>query len=208
MQPSSCSNCTPCRSHCGESVASSSTVPSPERSMGAVGTASRFRIVFPWNVSLPVAPTFTVPFTVSSFAAALTSATTTITALTSHGRFRLPQPYSSLPPRDSRKVSLGHPVFLFRCSPCLITYVQSHCGSPCLLRSLLPAPRRAGLNHLTKTHPLYTPPRPNPLHAVALQEKTGRILGLRPSSQPPHGVPGNLPLAIPLDGTAGRSAPE
>ena len=33
------------------------TVPLSGQSMGAAGTASQFRIVFAWNVSLPVAPT-------------------------------------------------------------------------------------------------------------------------------------------------------
>jgi hypothetical protein len=35
------------------------TVPFPEQSMDAAGTVSQFRIVFAWNVSLSVAPTFT-----------------------------------------------------------------------------------------------------------------------------------------------------
>jgi len=49
------------------------------------------------------------------------------------------------------------------------------------LRSLLSLYCRTGLHHLLKAHPLCTPPRPNPLHAVALQVNTGLILGLRPS---------------------------
>ena len=147
------------------------------------------------------------PSTVSSFVAASTLATTTITALTPHGRFRLPRPYSPRARRGFHKVSLGHSAFLFSCSPCLITYVQSHCGSPCFSAACFPL-YGTGLNHLMKTHPLNTPPRPNHLHAVALQIKTGRILGLRPYPRPPRGVTSNLPLAIPLDGTAERFAPE
>ena len=67
------------------------------------------------------------PFTVSSFVAPLVFVATTITALTPSGRFGLSIPYSVLLCRDFPKVSPGHPVFLFRCSPCLITYVQSRC---------------------------------------------------------------------------------
>ena len=75
------------------------------------------------------------------------------------------------------------------------------------LRSLLLAYGKAGLNHLVKTHPLDTPPRPNHPHAVALQMNTGRFLGLRPYPRPPHGVTSNQPQAIPLDGSAERFLP-
>ena len=137
-------------------------------------------------------------------------------SLTMHGYYygadffrslQAPSALLAFPAQDFRKISLGHPVFLFRCSPCLNTYVQSHCVFRVLIAVCFPLDG-TGLHHLTKAHPLNTPPLPNPLHAVALQRKTGLILGLKPYSRPPHGVPGNQPPAVSLDGSAGRSTLE
>lgn len=143
----------------------------------AVHGRCRYRFTVPDRFRLeriPVrSPHLYRPFTVSSFVAALVFVATTITALTPPGRIGFPLPYSVLTFRDFPKVSLGHLVLFFRCSPCLNTYVQSHCVFRVLIAVCFPL-NETRLNHLMKTHPLNTPPRPNPLHADALQRKTGR----------------------------------
>lgn len=141
--------------------------------MRAANTDMRFRIVF-LSDRIPVRrPSPSLLFHGVVLRHDIDHIMTTITALTSSGCFGLPLPYLLFPAQDFRKISLGHPVLLFRCSPCLITYVQSHCAFRVLIAVCFPLDG-TGLNHLMKTHPLNTPPRPNALHADALQSKTGR----------------------------------
>ena len=105
--------------------------------MAAGGSALRFRAVFAWNVPLPAAVTFTFLSRCRPLPR-LDPAATTMAALTPHGRFGFPTPYSA-PAETSAKPHSVTSFSLFSPSPRLTTYVRFLHGfavPPCFESSL------------------------------------------------------------------------